>query len=69
MKKELTFNEALEYVKNYGITLFETTGKLVDVPTHTKLFFGLNENHGISTRDKHTENKNIKFNYKFDYCC
>ena len=55
-----------EYIKENGITKARLNKKFHHIPENTELWFALW--HGeISTYYDHTENKNKRFNYEFDY--
>ena len=62
----MTYNEATEYVKKNGITLFKTTEHFQKIPKGTKLYFGLCSEY-LSTHDSDIYGKNKEFGYNFDY--
>jgi len=68
MTKILTADELLEYVKENGVTKCKLTLQYNAIPVNTILYFGLhNGNNHISTFKIATYNKNLQFNYNFDY--
>jgi len=64
-KKELNYNEFLEYLKKNGITKATTTQRFFDIPKGTILYFGI-YTEIISTYNHCTEYLNKKFGYKYN---
>ena len=66
MKKELTYNEAIDYVKKNGVTIFTIDTICQTIPSGTKLYFGIDDL-DLTTYDCDLDNKNKEFCYSFDY--
>jgi len=73
MKKELTYEEALAYVEENGITLFEVNiDEFIYINSDIadngviKLWFGI-YNNTLSSFNEDTSNKNLLFNHNFNY--
>jgi len=67
MGKIMNYNDFLDYVKDNGITKAKTTEEFENIPKGTILFFGSEDNSSLSTYEEDTEDKNLEFNYNFDF--
>ena len=63
----MNYKQFQAHVKKHGITKATTTKEFHGVPANTLLYFGNSREGNLSPDDHNTNNKNIEFNYQFDY--